>query len=194
MKRREAVRRIAYVAAARSGALRNSGSPRDARVHHHPAHSAGADHSGGAEPRVRRAADRHGAGAAGRADLRRHAADLWRLNRSSRSPVSIVAPAFNEELTITESVRASLLSVNYPNLEVIVVNDGSKDDTIGTLIREFNLVPAHPPVVAKLAHQPIKRIYTRSTTRRWSSWTRSMGARPTRPMPASRLRAIRWSA
>ncbi|MFQ6122673.1 MAG: glycosyltransferase, partial [Dehalococcoidales bacterium] len=39
-------------------------------------------------------------------------------------PVSIIAPAYNEELTIGESVK-SLLMLEYPEFEVIVVNDGS---------------------------------------------------------------------
>jgi biofilm PGA synthesis N-glycosyltransferase PgaC len=38
-------------------------------------------------------------------------------------PVSIVVPAYNESVTIIESVR-SLLSLRYPRLELVVVNDG----------------------------------------------------------------------
>jgi cellulose synthase/poly-beta-1,6-N-acetylglucosamine synthase-like glycosyltransferase len=44
-------------------------------------------------------------------------------------PVSIVVPAYNEGKTILESVR-SLLALRYPRLEVVVVNDGSNDDTL----------------------------------------------------------------
>ncbi len=43
-------------------------------------------------------------------------------------PVSIIAPAYNEELAIEESVK-SLLMLEYPEFEVIVVNDGSTDNT-----------------------------------------------------------------
>jgi len=58
---------------------------------------------------------------------------------SSLTPgISLLAPAYNEELNITESVRG-LLKLRYPNYEVIVVNDGSRDDTIGVLQREFAL-------------------------------------------------------
>lgn len=53
-------------------------------------------------------------------------------------PISILVPAFNEELTIIENVR-SLLALHYPKHEVIVVNDGSSDDTVGVLIKEFEL-------------------------------------------------------
>ena len=53
-------------------------------------------------------------------------------------PVSIMVPAYNEELSIVESLR-SLLSLKYPTYEVIVVNDGSKDSTLETIIKAFKL-------------------------------------------------------
>jgi len=53
--------------------------------------------------------------------------------------VSVVAPAFNEGVNIVYNVR-SLLSLTYPKYEVIIVNDGSTDDTLEKLITEFELV------------------------------------------------------
>lgn len=53
--------------------------------------------------------------------------------------VSIVAPAFNEGTTIVYNVK-SLLSLSYPKFEVIIINDGSSDDTLEKLINEFDLV------------------------------------------------------
>jgi biofilm PGA synthesis N-glycosyltransferase PgaC len=75
------------------------------------------------------------------------------------SPVSILVPAFNEELTILETVR-SLLSLNYPDYEVIVINDGSKDSTLKVLIDEFQLylVPTYT-FESHLAANPVKGIY-----------------------------------
>jgi cellulose synthase/poly-beta-1,6-N-acetylglucosamine synthase-like glycosyltransferase len=52
--------------------------------------------------------------------------------------IGIVVPAYNEEATIVESVR-SMLSLNYPELEVVVVNDGSTDETVDRLIQQFDL-------------------------------------------------------
>lgn len=52
--------------------------------------------------------------------------------------ISIMAPAYNEGKTIVENVRA-LLSLYYPDFEVIVINDGSKDDTLQKLISEYEL-------------------------------------------------------
>ena len=84
--------------------------------------------------------------------------DLWSLSDRQALAVSIIAPAYNEELTITESLR-SLLSVNYPDFEVIVVNDGSKDRTVEVLIEAFDLVPRSREKLAHIHHQPVKKIY-----------------------------------
>lgn len=54
--------------------------------------------------------------------------------------VSVIAPAFNEEKTIIVNVK-SLLTLNYPNYEVVIVNDGSNDRTLNLLIEEFDLIP-----------------------------------------------------
>jgi cellulose synthase/poly-beta-1,6-N-acetylglucosamine synthase-like glycosyltransferase/phosphoglycerol transferase MdoB-like AlkP superfamily enzyme len=52
--------------------------------------------------------------------------------------VSILAPAYNEGKNIVENVR-SLLSIYYTNLEVIIINDGSKDDCLEKLITAYDL-------------------------------------------------------
>jgi cellulose synthase/poly-beta-1,6-N-acetylglucosamine synthase-like glycosyltransferase len=59
-------------------------------------------------------------------------------------PVSIVVPAWNESATVVTSVRA-LLDLRYGEYEVIVVNDGSTDDTMAQLVEAFDLQPA--PIV-----------------------------------------------
>jgi len=53
-------------------------------------------------------------------------------------PVSVIAPAFNERAVIVPSIR-SLLAFDYPEFEVIVVNDGSRDDTLAVLQQAFDL-------------------------------------------------------
>lgn len=53
--------------------------------------------------------------------------------------VSLIAPAYNEGLTIVENIK-SMLSLEYNNYDVIVVNDGSRDDTISKVIKAFDLV------------------------------------------------------
>lgn len=52
--------------------------------------------------------------------------------------LSLLAPAYNESLTIQENIK-SLLSLNYSDYEVIVINDGSKDNTMELLQSVYNL-------------------------------------------------------
>ena len=52
--------------------------------------------------------------------------------------ISVLAPSFNEAATIGESVQA-MLKLDYPNYEVVVINDGSRDDTLAILIERFHL-------------------------------------------------------
>ena len=65
---------------------------------------------------------------------------LPRAFSSLEPPVSIIVPAYNEEATIAGALR-SLLQLEYSELEIVVVNDGSTDGTMEVLAREFELVP-----------------------------------------------------
>jgi cellulose synthase/poly-beta-1,6-N-acetylglucosamine synthase-like glycosyltransferase len=76
--------------------------------------------------------------------------------------VSIVVPAYNEELTIVESVRA-LLALDYEPRELIIVNDGSTDRTLRVLQKTFQLVPAPLAFIQPLISEPTRSIY-RSTS------------------------------
>ena len=81
------------------------------------------------------------------------------LNESSYSPgVSIVAPAYNEERTIIDNVQ-SLLRMDYPNFEVCIVNDGSKDRTLELLINTFDLVEVPFEYVEKVHCAPFRRLF-----------------------------------
>jgi cellulose synthase/poly-beta-1,6-N-acetylglucosamine synthase-like glycosyltransferase len=65
--------------------------------------------------------------------------DQRRLLRSPLTPpVSVLAPAYNEEANVVENVR-SLLMLDYPLFEVILINDGSTDRTLGRLVDAFDL-------------------------------------------------------
>jgi cellulose synthase/poly-beta-1,6-N-acetylglucosamine synthase-like glycosyltransferase len=72
--------------------------------------------------------------------------------------ISIIAPAYNEEKSIVESVT-SLLNLKYPKYEVIVVNDGSKDETVSVLIKHFNLERKHPFFQLKLKTKALRGVY-----------------------------------
>lgn len=73
-------------------------------------------------------------------------------------PVTIIVPAYNEEVTIEKSTL-SFLNMNYPEYEVIVVNDGSKDTTLEKLIAYYNMVAVDQAVRQQLPCQQIKGIY-----------------------------------
>lgn len=76
-------------------------------------------------------------------------------------PVSILVPAYNEELTIAESI-SSLLRLRYPHYEVVLVNDGSTDRTLEVLIENFGLEKAPTQVDMVLPCKPIGAVYRSS--------------------------------
>ena len=86
-----------------------------------------------------------------------------RLLGSSAVPrISILAPAFNEEATIEDSVR-SLLALYYPSLEIVVVNDGSRDGTIAVLAERFELVGIPSVLEPRVDTKPVRQLYRSRT-------------------------------
>lgn len=60
-------------------------------------------------------------------------------------PISIIVPAYNEEVTVVDTVR-SLLTLEYRAYEIIVVDDGSKDRTSEVLAETFDMHLVHRPI------------------------------------------------
>jgi cellulose synthase/poly-beta-1,6-N-acetylglucosamine synthase-like glycosyltransferase len=73
-------------------------------------------------------------------------------------PISIIAPVYNEEKSAIESIK-SLLALEYPQYEVIVVNDGSTDKTLKKLIKAFKLKKTKWVFRKSIKTKPIKAIY-----------------------------------
>ena len=73
-------------------------------------------------------------------------------------PVSILVPAYNEEVTVVETVK-SLLALDYKLYEIIVIDDGSKDDTSKKLIEAFGMHPISRPIQRKIQCQPEEFVY-----------------------------------
>ncbi|MDE2465959.1 MAG: glycosyltransferase [Alphaproteobacteria bacterium] len=84
--------------------------------------------------------------------------ELWRHYADSAPPIALLVPAFNEEATVVESVRA-LLALRYPNYEIIVINDGSRDNTLKVLIEAFALRPLQRHYDLAAPCKPIQGVY-----------------------------------
>ncbi len=72
--------------------------------------------------------------------------------------ISILAPAYNESLNIVENVKA-LLALYYANFEVIVINDGSSDDTLDCLIESFGLEKVPYVLDKQIETEDIRAVY-----------------------------------
>lgn len=94
--------------------------------------------------------------------LREHSTEeLSPLHADFEPPVTIIVPAYNESATIASSVRA-LMQLEYPEYEIIVINDGSTDNTLDVLIDKFSLHPFPEVYHIKIQTKPVSTIY-RST-------------------------------
>jgi cellulose synthase/poly-beta-1,6-N-acetylglucosamine synthase-like glycosyltransferase len=102
------------------------------------------------------------------AEMRRHVLlsrgqARWKMLGSRVVPsISMLAPGYNEAATIAESVRA-LLALYYPDLEVVVVNDGSRDATMAVLIDQFDLQPIHPIYQKRIDSAEVVALYRSRT-------------------------------
>lgn len=74
-------------------------------------------------------------------------------------PITIIVPAYNEEATIIENIL-SLLALDYPNYEIVVVNDGSKDNTLNLIIEHFNLRSIEQEKTSNLKTKDILGVYS----------------------------------
>jgi len=89
--------------------------------------------------------------------------DQRRLLRSPLTPpISVLAPAFNEEANVVDNVR-SLLMLDYPLFEVILVNDGSSDRTLGRLVDAFGLRRSARSFERALPCKAIRGVYESAT-------------------------------
>lgn len=96
--------------------------------------------------------------------LRRYARRLKTLDvgemirTDTALPVTVVAPAYNEEATCAEATRA-LLTLQYPEFEIIIVNDGSQDRTLDRLRETFELAPIPRFPIADIPTAAVRETY-----------------------------------
>lgn len=80
------------------------------------------------------------------------------VNAFLSKPVSILVPAYNEEAGIVDSVQ-SLLSLRYPLTEIIIINDGSKDQTQKRAVEQFRMRRVERDFDRRLETRPVKSVY-----------------------------------
>ncbi|MDM5249985.1 MULTISPECIES: glycosyltransferase [unclassified Lysinibacillus] len=73
-------------------------------------------------------------------------------------PVSLLVPAYNEEIGVVDTVY-SLLNLRYPQTEIIIINDGSTDHTLQTVIEHFQMKPVDKIIRTNIPTKQIRRIY-----------------------------------
>ncbi len=96
--------------------------------------------------------------------------DLSKVMASPLAPsITIIAPAYNEGLTIVDNTR-SLLSLRYVNYEVMVINDGSNDDTLEKMIEAYDLEKIDREIDPNWKSKPIRGVY-KSKQRSFSKLT-----------------------
>ncbi|MBD3680031.1 MAG: glycosyltransferase [Rhodobacteraceae bacterium] len=83
---------------------------------------------------------------------------LWRRYSEVFPPISIIVPAYNESAGIVETVR-SLVALQYPTFEIIVVNDGSRDATLDKLVDAFEMELLDRPYESAIVHEEVRGIY-----------------------------------
>jgi cellulose synthase/poly-beta-1,6-N-acetylglucosamine synthase-like glycosyltransferase len=94
---------------------------------------------------------------------RRSATSLRRMLRSRTAlPVTVCVPAYNEATTIVNSIRA-MLTLDYPQYEVVLANDGSTDGTLTELIGGFELRRVDQPLRDDIATAPVRAVYRSRT-------------------------------
>ncbi|MGI5959146.1 MAG: glycosyltransferase family 2 protein [Massiliimalia sp.] len=73
-------------------------------------------------------------------------------------PITVVVPAYNEEVTIESSIR-SLLALEYKLYEIVIVDDGSRDNTSKVVREAFRMQRINRPIQKKIPCQPEEAIY-----------------------------------
>ena len=100
--------------------------------------------------------------------------ELYKLRRRKRLknifrndyyvPISIIVPAYNESVTAVQTVE-SLLELDYRSYEIIVVDDGSRDDTAKSIIDAFSMHRVSRPIRRLVKCRPEEFVYETQKTR-----------------------------
>ena len=73
-------------------------------------------------------------------------------------PISLIIPAYNEQENIVQNVK-SLMTINYPMFEIIVVNDGSTDKTGELVVQAFHMHKIETSIRYQIPTEKIEAVY-----------------------------------
>jgi cellulose synthase/poly-beta-1,6-N-acetylglucosamine synthase-like glycosyltransferase len=95
-----------------------------------------------------------------RKDYNKHFSDDYMryIDSNNLLPISLIIPAYNEQENIVQNIR-SLMKINYPTYEIIVVNDGSTDKTGDLVIDAFEMHPIETSIRYQIQTQTIRGVY-----------------------------------
>ena len=97
--------------------------------------------------------------------IKRHQKHLLFQNRLSHEyfvPISIIVATYNEVNGLVSSIE-SLCHLNYKLYEIIIVDDGSTDQTISKLVHQFHLKKIERPIRKILKSKEVVEIYESSS-------------------------------
>jgi cellulose synthase/poly-beta-1,6-N-acetylglucosamine synthase-like glycosyltransferase len=102
-------------------------------------------------------------------------ADLIRFGGAP--PVSVLVPAYNEAANCLATLR-SLLDLEYPEYEILFINDGSTDDTVELIREAYALVPAFRVTTSQLGRGKVRAVYQSTTVPRLWVIDKENGGKP----------------
>lgn len=92
-------------------------------------------------------------------DRERQSNDYGRyVSSENLLPISLLIPAYNEQENIVSNIK-SLMKIDYPQFEIVVVNDGSTDKTHEKIVETFGLYKIESAVKTSIPTKEVRGVY-----------------------------------
>lgn len=90
--------------------------------------------------------------------LKKFEENLQINNKRYYPPVSLIVPAYNESLTICDTIE-SLAILDYKQYEIIIVSDGSTDESIEIIKNKYKLKEVYRPTKINIETKKVNKVY-----------------------------------